>query len=123
MTNQEILDLLAPVQTLGEISDDLIIAFMEHVDKFSFDEEKDEGFLIPGALRGFKKGRPFNMKPLLDFLYEFEASNPHIGFWFCWKPFRFFLGRAWDLHIEKHNEKVRREFPEERWTGLLLEKE
>lgn len=70
----------------------------------------------------FKPGPKFDPTLLAELLVEFEDVDPEITFWYSWMPYRQFLKQddLWGQHVVKHNAKVEREFPPERWRGLKI---
>jgi len=117
MTHTELLTLISQAKTYEEVSDDSLERYMEYLDSLFELHRGYRPISLEEVLNPSVSARFPELEAALD---EFEVADPQLVHWFAWMPFRFYMQERWPLHVEIHNAKVRREFPDDEWAGLYI---
>lgn len=118
-TNAGVLRFICKARDYESVLDSQMDTLYEHLDRLwqtTHDLPEDVCSLFVGP------GPKYSPGPLVGFLREFEAADPHLTFWFGWLPYRTFLmgDGVWASHVDIHNAKVEAEYPEDQWAGLKV---
>ena len=116
MNTESILELLCENKTVTyDVECDLLDMFMLHLDAIQLRQGIESAMSLDHIASPTKMNAGLE---LTEFMQTFYRFDPPLVYWFALAPFRTSMVNLWDEHKQKHNAKVEKEYPPERWKGL-----